>query len=229
MRQFDPSIVQPAAYMCRSRNARSQQGLSLIVVLMILVVASILGVAGIQISVLGEKATRNDRDIQIAWQSAEAGLTDAELDILGQYSAAASNSASGAPAPATTRALAFKAGAQDASQFLPGCGGAGPTQGLCSYAEGSALPDWLAVDFTDTSSNARTVELGTFTGRSFAAGSAGLQPAVKPRYVIELLSDPTTAFTTSPQNRTKYVYRVTAMGSGPNANTRAVVQMIYRN
>lgn len=206
-----------------------QSGLSLIVVLMILVVVSILGVAGIQISVLGEKATRNDRDIQIAWQSAEAGLADAELDILGKYAGAATTGTSGNPAPATTRAIAFKTGAQDVSLYLPGCGGAGPTQGLCSYATGAALPDWLAVDFTDTSSNARTVEFGTFTGRSFASGSVGLQPAVKPRYVIELVNDPTSVFTTGPQNRTKYVYRVTSMGSGPNANTRAVVQMIYRN
>ena len=62
---------------------RRNSGVTLIVVLLILVVVSILGVSGIQISMMGERGTRNDRDQQVAWQAAEAALVDAEFDIEG--------------------------------------------------------------------------------------------------------------------------------------------------
>lgn len=192
-------------------------GLSLIVVLLILVVVSILGVGAIQISTLGERATRNDRDTQIAWQSAEAGLVDAELDILGLPVGAANN-----------RGAIFKRGATDIAKFTPGCSAEATTRGLCYSLPTNVLPDWLAVDFTQTGNNAPTVELGAFTGRTFASGTAGIQPAASPRYVIELVEEPELQATTAVQNR-KYLYRVTSMGYGPNAHTRGVVQMIYRN
>ena len=60
-----------------------EHGVSLIIVMIVLAVVSLLGVAGIQISSLGEKSARNDRDLQIAFQSAEAAFLDAEYDIRG--------------------------------------------------------------------------------------------------------------------------------------------------
>ncbi|WP_311221642.1 MULTISPECIES: PilX N-terminal domain-containing pilus assembly protein [unclassified Acidovorax] len=192
------------------------QGLSLVVVLLILVVVSILGVGGIQISMLGERATRNDRDTQIAWQSAEAGLIDAELDILGL------------PATSTSRGAIFKRGQTDAAKFAPGCSANAATLGLCYSLPTNTLPDWLAVDLAESGSGTRSVALGTFTGRTFPTGSLGTQPAAKPRYVIELVEEPELETTTAVQNR-NYLYRVTAIGFGPSAHTRGVVQMIYRN
>ena len=62
-------------------TARRSRGASLIVIMLILVVVSILGVSGIQVAMMGERGTRNDRDQQVAWQSAEAALIDAEFDI----------------------------------------------------------------------------------------------------------------------------------------------------
>ncbi|MBC7719609.1 MAG: hypothetical protein H7Z77_07440, partial [Chitinophagaceae bacterium] len=53
-------------------NRKRQQGASLIMVLIVLTVVSLLGVAGIQISMMSERGARNDRDQQIAWQAAEA-------------------------------------------------------------------------------------------------------------------------------------------------------------
>ena len=116
----------------------------------------------------------------------------------------------------------------DTAKFAPGCGkaGEGKSFGLCNPV--GLKPDWLMVDFTTTGTNAPTVGFGTFTGRAFPAGGAGVQPAAVPRYVIELIADPSQAPTTPPKDR-KYVYRVTAMGFGPNADTQAVLQMIYRN
>lgn len=198
------------------KKNNDQRGVSLIIVLLILVIVSILGVSGVQISMMAEKSARNDRDYQIAWQSSEAALVDAEFDI------------EGLPASATNkRKTIFKLGQTDISKFINGCGTSSPSTGLCALNE-TGKPAWLTVDFTNSENNASTIAFGTFTGRSFPAGGAGIQPSKPPRYVIEAIPDPDNARTTKPTD-IKYIYRVTAMGFGPNPETQTVVQMLYRN
>ena len=63
------------------RSDHRQNGASLIMVMMILIVVSLLGVSGAQIGLMSERGARNDRDIQMAWQAAEAALIDAEFDM----------------------------------------------------------------------------------------------------------------------------------------------------
>lgn len=190
-----------------------ESGASLIVVLLILVIVSILGVSGIQISMLAERGTRNERDYQVAWQGAESALLDAEFDI------------EGLPATSTQkRNSIFKIGSTDVSKFIENCGTSSSSKGLCVHNQ-TGKPAWLAVDFRDTTNSAATVEFGTFTGRTFASGGAGIQPAQAPRYVIELLNP---SRTTDPA-KAEYIYRITAMGFGPNIETQAVVQTLYRN
>ena len=195
-----------------------QQGASLIVVLLILVIASILGVSAIQISMMAEKSARNDRDYQIAWQAGEAALVDAEFDIEGM------------PASSTNkRNSIFAIGKTDLSKFIQNCGNSSTSIGLCELNL-SGKPAWLTVDFTDTSNSASAAVFGTYTGRVFPAGGAGTQPAKAPRYVIEAILDPgSSPRTRNPSENPKYIYRVTAMGFGPNPQTQAVVQMLYRN
>ncbi|WP_280192409.1 pilus assembly PilX family protein [Delftia sp. PS-11] len=194
----------------------SQRGVSLVIVLMILVIVSIVGVSGIQISMMGERSARNDRDAQIAWQAGEAALLDAEFDIEGQPSTSS-----------TKRNTVFALGKTDTSKFVSGCGTSGQSQGLCALnITGKAA--WLTVDFTATGNSAPTTAFGTFTGRDFPSGAKGLQPAKPPRYVIEAIPDPELARTAKPSDM-KYIYRITAMGFGPNAETQAVLQTLYRN
>ena len=196
--------------------ARRSRGVSLIVVLLILVVVSILGVSGIQLAMMCERGTRNDRDQQIAWQAAEAALMDAEFDI------------EGLPASSTTkRNNIFKSKDTQIEKFKTDCGSSDNETGLCALND-TGTPAWLTVDFTLTGTSAPTVQFGTFTGRDFPSGSKGVQPVRPPRYVIEPIRDPRFA-RTRPVTEQLYVYRVTAMGFGPNAETQAVVQMIYRN
>ena len=196
--------------------ARHNSGVSLIVVLLILVVVSILGVSGIQIAMMGERGTRNDRDQQIAWQAAEAALIDAEFDI------------EGLPASSTQkRHSIFKSKDTQLEKFKTDCGNTSQETGLCALNE-TGKPAWLKVNFTTTGSSAPTVQFGTFTQRDFPSGSTGVQPVRPPRYVIEPIRDPRFA-RTRPTTEQIYVYRVTAMGFGPNVETQAVVQMIYRN
>ncbi len=188
----------------------------MIIVMIILLIVSILGVAGIQISMMAERGTRNDRDTQIAWQAAEAALIDAEFDI------------EGLPATSThKRSSIFNSGSTDISKFVDSCGNSGESIGLCQL-NATGKPAWLTVDFTNTGSNARTTAFGTYTDRTFPAGSKGIQPAQAPRYVIEPIPDPAVARTQGPTGM-KYVYRVTSMGFGPRTDIQVALQMIYRN
>lgn len=197
-------------------KAGAQHGVSLVIVLMILVIVSIVGVSGIQISMMGERSARNDRDAQIAWQAGEAALIDAEFDIEGQPSTSS-----------TKRNTIFALGKTDTSKFVSGCGTSGQSKGLCALAV-TGKPSWLTVDFTATGNSAPTTAFGTFTGRDFPSGTKGLQPVKPPRYVIEAIPDPEIARTAKPSEM-KYIYRITAMGFGPNAETQAVLQTLYRN
>jgi type IV pilus assembly protein PilX len=218
----------------RALPAGRQQGVSLLIVLMILVIVSLLGVASMQISLLGERGARNDRDQQLAWQGADAALADAAIDLMGPNHATHSRTAAIRSGPAIPES---------------GChAGAGPWQGLCNPATaGTAKPAWLTVDFTDASPAAPTVALGTFTGRHFAhAGELegrGVQPALAPRYLIEDVSAADVANAGAGMVTARYpsaapagaqaaagrLYRVTAIGFGPRGDIQAVAQAVYRN
>ncbi len=191
--------------------SRGQAGVSLIVVLVLLVIVSILGVGAAQIATMGERSARNDRDMQVAWQAAEAALMDAEYDIHG-------------PVPSTRRAAVFT-GATNTNAYVTGCGTSGNSLGLCALNP-SGVPAWLTVDFTKTA-GAATTAYGTFTARVFPSGPVGSQPIKAPRYVIEPIQDPANRDMTG--GTISYVYRVTAMGFGPRADIQAVSQIIYRD
>ena len=194
-----------------TRHASDQRGASLIMVLLILVVVSVLGAGGAQIALMSERGARNDRDQQVSWQAAEAALIDAEAEMYGTGTA--------------TRRAIFDS--KNQVNFVSGCGTTGNSFGLCAL-NASGKPAWLLdANFTDVSANARTVPLGQFTGRAFAAGVpgtiTGIQPAQLPRYVIEMIPDPIGS-----RSAPTYLYRVTAMGFGPRSDIQSVVQMVYR-
>ena len=200
------------------RTNHHQSGASLIMVLIILTVVSMLGIAGIQISSLSERSARNDRDYQIAWQSAEAALIDAEFDIFG-------------PVASARRAIFNPQ--TNIGAFVGGCGNSGDSKGLCTQVV-SGKPDWLTVNFETTGSSAATTEYGAFTGRTFASGGTGFQPSKRPRYVLEAIPDnfgkgSPCRDVTSGASCSAFIYRVTAMGFGPRDDIQAVLQMVYRN
>ena len=183
------------------------QGFSLVTVMIILVVVSLLGVAASQMVLLGERSARYDRDWQIAFQAAEAALLDAEFDIRGPNTSGTARLATFT----STALLGFSAGCSS-----------GADRGLCLPAA-TGKPVWYTVDFTNESSTANTAQFGEFTGRTLAYGTAGIQPAMRPRYIIEAVPD------LAPGNNVqKLLYRVTAMGFGPRKETQAVVQMYFR-
>lgn len=191
-------------------KASRQQGFSLVIVMIILVIVSMLGVAASQMVLMAERSSRYDRDWQIAFQGAEAALMDAEFDIRGPNTSAAKRVDIFSP----TSLLGFAAGC-----------GLGGDLGLC-LANTTGKPVWYDVDFTDSTTAAKTVRLGDFTARTFATGTVGVQSALRPRYIIEAIPDlaPGTSSTGPPQT----LFRVTAMGFGLRTDTQAVVQMVFR-
>lgn len=186
-------------------SQRRQCGASLIMVMMILIIVSLLGIGGAQIALMSERGARNDRDQQVAWQAAESALIDAEFDMTNTTA---------------TRKSLFDGLNQ--SSFVPGCGTTGNSVGLCDLTT-TGKPAWLTVDFTATGNGAATTAFGAFSGRAFAAGGVGVQPAKAPRYIIELVPDPV-----GDKANPSFVYRVTAMGFGPRADIQSVLQIIYR-
>lgn len=197
------------------RTAPHQRGMTLVVVLMVLGIVSLLGASSLRITTSSERSARNDRDYQIAWQSSEAALLDAEMDILGQSHGD------------TARSHLFTREHTAVVAFTPNCDSSTEHQGLCAYTP-TNTPAWLRVDFTARTTPTATTPFGNFTQRSFPAGRTGPRPAQSPRYIIEAIPDPSLARTTDP-SAVPYVYRVTAMGFGPQPETQAVLQMLYRN
>lgn len=75
-------------------QARREQGAVLVTGLIFLVVLTLLGVAAMSINAMEERMAGNSRDLNIAFQAAESGLRDAELDILKNISPASGFDAS---------------------------------------------------------------------------------------------------------------------------------------
>lgn len=195
------------------RSKEGQQGASLVIALLMLVVILMLGASSAQIALQEQKAARNDRDRQIAFQAAEAALMDAELDIEG---------ATGENA----RSALFER--HSAEGFVEGCGNGMSSRhlGLCSRAAEGATPIWQEVDFLDTSSSPASVPYGHFTGQFFQT-AAGSLPSKLPRYIIELMPFNQEGQGATAEDMT-YFYRVTAIGFGLRDSTQVVLQTFYR-
>jgi len=214
----------------------TEDGFSLIVSLMMLIVIVILGISASQMAVNEERGARANRDRQIAFQAAEAALKDAEYEIL--------NSAS--PACAVSGQFGRgRSGSQvcfnqySGIYFAANCGST-PTsaQGLCAY--NSASPAYLSSnvnfygDAANSGGNGNTVVYGQFTGRTFPSqATSGLSstPVSKypPRYIIEAVPK-NVAFDACSSavagSGCKSMFRITAMGFGANPNSQVVLQSI---
>jgi type IV pilus assembly protein PilX len=190
----------------------AQKGASLLIALLMLIVILLLGISAAQLALQGEKASRNDRDRQTAFQAAEAGLMDAERDI------------ENSPDPTQSRSYLFAS--DNAKDFIDGCGNSGNSLGLCNPAPKGAPPLWQTIDFLDQTESARTVPYGTFTGQKFQTGGGSL-PGHPPRYIIELMTD-TRAGLSANKEDIAYIYRITAIGFGMRESTQVVLQTIYR-
>ncbi len=205
-----------------------QNGFSLIVSLLMLVVIIILGIGATNIALNEERSARNGRDRQIAFQAAEAALIDAEHDLLGPSTGIACGGPSGTQYWGRSAATCFDGTSASVAGFASGCS-APPNEGLCDLTSANN-PIWESIDFNDSSANAKTVVYGKYSGNSYPTGGNS-QPAKAPRYIIELVPQnnvigDSLGETNGTKKEQKWMYRVTAIGFGPNENAQVVLQSI---
>lgn len=186
---------------------RRESGFVLVTALMFLIVLTVLGLSIMSTNTLEERMAGYFRDRQLALESAEAGLRDAERDIF-----------------SGSRAISGIMG------FEAGCADSGSYQGLCQ-PNTSVNPIWVDLE---TPSNAgypgwvgsgsenaavKSVKYGTFSNAPLLA-----RVARQPRYIIEAVTVP--SFDLEP-GKSSYVYRVSAVGFGRRVATRVVLQALY--
>jgi len=198
------------------RPGARQSGMSLIITMLMLVAVMLLGLSAAQIALSSEKASRNERDRQVAFQAAEAALLDAELDIQNSTSS-------------TTRSADFSKnsmlGFPSETDAACGAGLNSRGLGLCSRRPEGSPPAWLKVDFSDVGlTTSQSVPYGTFTGQTFAYGS-GTSSWRLPRYIIEIMTYNAPG---ASADQVSYFYRLTAIGYGMRDTTQVVLQTFYR-
>lgn len=194
-------------YVARSHH---QNGVSLIVVLILMSALFLIAAFGARLSFLGEKSSRNDRDRQIAFQAAEAALGDAEIDLMGPNAA--------------TNSRVCATSSKQVPLFVDGCGNTDATRGLCTNATNQPL--YKSIDFEETGNSRRYVKLGEYTGgrqAGFATDSSAL-PAQMPRYIIEAF--PYTRPRSGASNATEYAFLITSLGYGLNQKTQVMLQSV---
>lgn len=183
-----------------------QEGFVLISALMFMIVLTVLGLSIMGTHTLEERMSGFFRDRQLALESAESGLREAERDIL--YG---------------SRLIA---GAQG---FVQGCS----NEGLClPETDGSSI--WADLEaandtgFMRGEDAVKTVKYGTY---SSPASTPLALVAKQPRYFIEVLtvvpSGTSVKTGYGPQSSTT-IYRVTSVGFGRRASTRVVLQSMVR-
>jgi type IV pilus assembly protein PilX len=198
-------------------RSRGEKGASLIVVLLVLLVVTVVGISGAQLALLGERSARHDRDMQIAFESAEAAVVDAENDIRNR----------GTSGCGSLRGSKFTT-VDNMTIPLGSCLTTTGERGICAPAASPDLkPTWATADFLDESSGAPTAEYGDYTCSNFEIGG-GVKPARAPRYLVEVMKDVTPGGDASAPQASATIYRITAMGFGPRVDTRAVVQVEFR-
>lgn len=198
----------------------AERGSSLIVVLIMLTVILVMGVIGSRMSLFGERSARNDRDRQIAFQSAEAALLDAEIDMMGPNSKVGH------------RVCVFDS--KRPAEFIEGCG-TNSKAGMClntaATGDGWKTVKALYASETGTGVSNKTVEYGQFTAQTLPQGSSGL-PAKLPRYIIEAVPYAGTGAANdnvASSTGTEFAFLVTAMGFGTSEKTQVLLQaLVYK-
>lgn len=190
----------------RLRACAGDNGVALFVVLIFLLVLTVLGLTAMRSATLGERMASNRVDKALATQAAEAALRDAERDILwtradGSYCKRADGSIASGCRTADLRPLPEK---------IHNFGG---TSGKCESGQCYHLPTayFATPVWEDPAMWDKAVVYGEYTGAPEIAAVAA-----KPKYLIEGF-----------RKDDKWIFRISALGYGADANTRVVLQAIY--
>ncbi len=198
-----PMWPKPTAHLAA---LRPQRGMALVFVLIMISIVFVIAAVSSRVVTLGERAARNDRDRQTAFQAAEAALSDAEMDIMGPNSASNQRVSMFGTLPADD-----------------GCSSATTTRGYCG---GLASNAYQAI-FANEGNSPQYATFGEFTNRAgdFPVSAAGALPVKLPRYVIEksLINFRNRA---SAAGTPFDAFVVTAIGYGLQPGTQVVLQAV---
>lgn len=208
-------------------SMRKQHGIVLVTTLMFLVVLTILVLAMMRTSLLEERMAGYSRDWNLAFQAAESALRAGEREVKdGILIVGQTGFATGCSTAATS-------------------GGKGP--GLCmpnlctdsniANASFDCKPVWWDLQRHPTAGKR---DAGWISGTSAStkarpynytnSSNQILGVAAQPLYIVEALTTPdgSSLKASSGAPAQKFLYRVTAVGFGANANTRVTLQGTYR-
>lgn len=210
----------------RAPCTRHQRGLALPVVLLLLVLVLVAASVGMRKALLAEGLSRNQVDVELARQAAEAALRDAERDLR----LPDGNTVGSAPCARGDERAIDAQGARGEPYFAADC-----PRGQCglalsyyaasNYTTGTnPMPWWPTVKsgrWNNTAPNLPSqcatfkggVPLGTFTDTPRIVGVAR-----QPEYLIEHMGFP----------EDKYLFRITARGFGADEATEVVLQTYFR-
>jgi len=194
----------------RTHPVADQQGATLAIVLIFLVLVTLVGVTAMTTTTMEERMAGNLKDRNLAFQAAEAGLRDAKLDISGGVVSGAA--ATLARSPIISGATGFG----NAASTFPSCSNVG----LClpsslAYPASALNATWVqGQSFTA----APSVQYGTYTG-AVALSNVALQP----RYLIEAIQ-----VCEGGGKCPSWMYRITARGYGARSETQVTLQEVIR-
>ena len=124
-------------------SRRHQSGMSLFPALMFLLVLAVLGVSALNSTVMQEKMVSNTKDANLAFQAAEAGLRDAEADVVINITGGTVFSSSCTRGLCTPPSTWTSPSSLDISKAID-WSNSGLTRSYGAYTSSSALPDVAA-------------------------------------------------------------------------------------
>lgn len=218
------NVAGSTAQLLESRHAR-QNGASLVVAMVVMLILSILGLAAMNNSTLQERMANNMRDRNVALQAAELALRDAERDLASLKADGTTFCSAGStgcrptgerPSVATDRAGYWAWGPALTPYWTPRC-----PHGQCYDNSASTVPVWddTVADWGGNDvDKLPTVAFGTYTGATSLT-----VVAAQPRYIIEIFPAVPDPYGLSSQRVT---FRITARAVGQNPDTVVMLQSV---
>ena len=194
----------------RNHTPPREQGAVLAIGLIILVIMTLLGVTAMTTTSLENKMAGNLKDWNLALQAAEAGLRDAETDIVttGRVSGLTN---------AVAGCFAVVSGTPD------------ERDGQCQSAAGDTTNIWQTINWADGAPSQNYVKYGSKTLLTQPAYTAAQGYATLPRYILQPISDkgkPGNPLNGFESNKTKTT-RIIAVGYGGSTQASVMLQSTY--
>ena len=175
-----------------------QAGMSLFPALMFLLVLAVIGVSALNSTLMQEKMVSNTKDTNIAFQAAEAGLRDAEVDVvknIGSGTVFSSSCSNGLCTPPST------------------------------WATPTSMDISKAIDWSNT---ALTRSYGVYTASASLAGVAAQPQYVIERLsTLPVGPGGSVGLGVGAPNSGGAAYRLTVLGTGLRPETRVILQSTF--